>query len=644
MKERKKGISLIVLVITIVVIIIIATVVILTLNENNPVGRAREATFKSDLKTIEEEYAMYISNRSVESEGRFELDSLSASENRLEYNTKEGTEGSIYEVIPSAKKKYEGEFEIIKGELYYKGQAEDKLIWAKEVGIGIIPYIIIEGELVSSNVNIELVTGSGSIVIPSNVEVIGEGAFSNVEGLKEVVIPGTVKEIKKNAFANNNTLEKVIIEEGVEKIEENAFYSCKNLKEVQIADSVIEIGSSAFMYCSNLEKINIPNNLKEIPSYFIYYCPKIENIVIPDSVINIENGGFGYTNISSINISKNVTSIGTSAFVNCNKLEKVNIDSENKSFKYENGILYDLNKGEVKFIANSKLNSEVFEFPYGVKIANLGGGITNNKIKVIKIIKIPETVTSISFYDFAFLSNLEDIEIAEGNNVYQKIGNGVYNKDENNKILYYYLKDEKNVILEEGIKEIASYAFMYNKELESIELPDSLKIINNQVFNGCSKLNNIKIGKNLSNINGMSFYNIPVDTNIEISPTNNYYIFENGMILTKDRKKLVREITTNNEDVEIPYGIEEIGDYAFHYCINLKNVIIPNTVKKIGNSFNHCDALEKIEIPSSVESISSNCFNYSLNLKEIVIHKKKGEITGSPWGCVYGDRGVTWDE
>ena len=49
-------------------------------------------------------------------------------------------------------------------------------------------------------------------------------------------------------------------------------------------------------------------------------------------------------------------------------------------------------------------------------------------------------------------------------------------------------------------------------------------------------------------------------------------------------------------------------------------------------------------IPSSVESISSNCFNYSLNLKEIIIHKKKGEITGSPWGCVYGDRGVTWDE
>ena len=206
MSKGKRGISLIVLVITIAVIVIIATVVILTLNENSPVGRAREATFKSDMKTIEEEFTMYVSNKSVESKGKFELETLNAGEDNIIYNTKEGEGGNIYEVIPSAKKKYEGEFEIIKGELYYKGSSEGKLIWAKEIGIGIIPYIIIDGELVSSNVNIELVTGSGSIVIPSNVEVIGEGAFSNVEGLKEVVIPGRVKEIKKNAFAVNDII------------------------------------------------------------------------------------------------------------------------------------------------------------------------------------------------------------------------------------------------------------------------------------------------------------------------------------------------------------------------------------------------------------------------------------------------------
>ena len=32
------------------------------------------------------------------------------------------------------------------------------------------------------------------------------------------------------------------------------------------------------------------------------------------------------------------------------------------------------------------------------------------------------------------------------------------------------------------------------------------------------------------------------------------------------------------------------------------------------------------------------------NLSEVVIHKKNdGTLTGSPWGCVYGDKAIIWD-
>ena len=57
---KKRGISLIVLIITIVVIIILAAVVILSLTRNNPVEKAQEATFKEDLKNIQNELAMYM--------------------------------------------------------------------------------------------------------------------------------------------------------------------------------------------------------------------------------------------------------------------------------------------------------------------------------------------------------------------------------------------------------------------------------------------------------------------------------------------------------------------------------------------------------------------------------------------------------
>ena len=52
---EKKGISLIVLVITIIVIIILAVAVILSIANNNPIEKAKEARFKNDVKTMQEE-------------------------------------------------------------------------------------------------------------------------------------------------------------------------------------------------------------------------------------------------------------------------------------------------------------------------------------------------------------------------------------------------------------------------------------------------------------------------------------------------------------------------------------------------------------------------------------------------------------
>ena len=90
--------------------------------------------------------------------------------------------------------------------------------------------------------------------------------------------------------------------------------------------------------------------------------------------------------------------------------------------------------------------------------------------------------------------------------------------------------------------------------------------------------------------------------------------------------------------------VKEIANHAFHGQNKMTDIVIPNTIEKIGRSFNHCNMLEKIEIPSSVTSIHIDCFSNSSNLKEIRVHKKKGSIIGSPWGCIYGDKAIIWDE
>lgn len=65
-------------------------------------------------------------------------------------------------------------------------------------------------------------------------------------------------------------------------------------------------------------------------------------------------------------------------------------------------------------------------------------------------------------------------------------------------------------------------------------------------------------------------------------------------------------------------GITEIPDYAFLGCNNLRKVILPKTIRKIGfQAFSECTALEEINFPDGLEDIGSNSFTYCRNLKDV---------------------------
>ena len=124
MKE-KKGISLITLVITIIVIIILVAAVILTLNNNNPIENAKEATFKSDVKTVQSELTMYISKQTADTLGGFKAEEL---------NLSETTTPKIEEILTSIKSSgLEGKVEVQNGKLVYTGTIEKEEKWFKEI-------------------------------------------------------------------------------------------------------------------------------------------------------------------------------------------------------------------------------------------------------------------------------------------------------------------------------------------------------------------------------------------------------------------------------------------------------------------------------------------------------------------------------
>ncbi len=86
------------------------------------------------------------------------------------------------------------------------------------------------------------------------------------------------------------------------------------------------------------------------------------------------------------------------------------------------------------------------------------------------------------------------------------------------------------------------------------------------------------------------------------------------------------------EEVDISYGIEEIGDYAFYSSMALKKINIPNSVVTIGEqAFLVCESLTEITIPSSVTTMGSRVFGNNITVHVPWKEGKKPEGWADDW-------------
>ena len=313
-------------------------------------------------------------------------------------------EGNIYTVLKNSNKKYVDNFEVIKGELFYFAQNDKEKEWAQEIGIKVSPYIIIDGELMSSNTNLDLMDkATGTIIIPQNVTKIGDGAFRDLTGLRSIVIPGTVKEIGEYAFSGNPTLENVVIEEGVEKIGASAFRDCANLKKIRFPKSVTEIGIYCMCNCGSLDNVELPPNIICINAGTFERCSGLRNIKLPENLKKIDGFAFAYNLIEKIEIPDSVTEIYSNSFVGLYKLTEM-VLGDKSVYKYENGILMTKTGTDILFVSDSILkNTSTFYIPEGIKTygyyisayTNIKELVIPKSLKTIIIETLPNTIETI---------------------------------------------------------------------------------------------------------------------------------------------------------------------------------------------------------------------------------------------------------
>lgn len=105
-----------------------------------------------------------------------------------------------------------------------------------------------------------------------------------------------------------------------------------------------------------------------------------------------------------------------------------------------------------------------------------------------------------------------------------------------------------------------------------------------------------------------------------------------GNYSTWDTKKKTpwNNHTTSIKKVIIQPGVENIGDYAFDGCVNLKSITIPDSVLSIGNSvFTYCDSLTGIWVAEGNPNYSSDSVGVLFNKDKTVLIKAPGHISGN---------------
>lgn len=441
-----------------------------------------------------------------------------------------------------------------------------------------------------------------SITLPNSVKIIGNGAFQYTRNFTPINIPNQVEIIGDFAFYNCPP-KKLDLPSTLNSIGKYAFYGCAETK-LQIPSSVNNIGDGAF--CSMpIKEVTLPPNIKEISSKIFEDCKELTTVNITSNITSIGSAAFAGTKLSSIDIPESVTHIGDSAFYRCN-LTSLKLPSK----------LTEIGKCLLYF--NKNLTS--VNIPENVtNIGNRAFAICYN----IEEITIPEGVKNIGDSAFFQCHKLTDVKLPAD---LQNLGNSVF--DTCNGLISVTLPNTRN------ISTIPSGMFHKCVHLKTIKTPDSdpaqtdsmlsipngIKTIGENAFAECTQIKIVKIPESLESVLHMSFTGCDKLERYEVAPGSLYYSDDDGVLFSADGKTLVAYPFAKPSEYTIPENINEILDFAFYCNKNLRKISMSDNVEKIGNNaFSYCESLSNIIISKSLKEMGRSAFYKCKSLKEITL-------------------------
>lgn len=385
------------------------------------------------------------------------------------------------------------------------------------------------------------------VTLPAGLTNIGEYAFGGAQtgtGLTEITFPDSVTEIGANAFRNAKSLAKVTLGANVAYIGDNAFggtaiteltYAANAAfgaqgpfrgltaaASVTFDDSVTTFPAKLFEDWTGLSSVSL-GGVTQLPANAFDGFENLSSVTL-EAITTIGDYAFRGTALTEVTIPAGVTSIGNGAFANCASLAKVNYNAAAATAP---------NSANNAFAGCTALASVV-----------IGEGAA-----------VPD-------YFFQNLTSLTSADISKAESIgisaFQNTSLTALSTGSVKEIGKSAFQGAKiaELTVGEALESIGYNAFAGNTELtkviwnataaETIYEASGAGLVR-AIFNDCAKLATVEVGENVKSLPD--------------------YFLPNNTLVTK---------------IDLPAGIESVGDSAFNGCTELAEISNANTLQTIG--------------------------------------------------------------
>lgn len=478
-------------------------------------------------------------------------------------------------------------------------------------------------------------------------------AFYNTPNLTSIKLPNRMTALGKYMFANSS-IANITFPSDLNLIGEGAFVNCKNLKTIVMPNTVTEVEMLAFSGCTSLESVTLSSQLTAIPDYLFAAASKGTGTTSNGSSSgggNINDGGIpivppsGKANKTPQYKDDPVSNNNSDVAVGL--LEDVESCTALKSIIIPAGVV---TIGKYAFRGCTAMATVSFEATDTLRslgdYAFMDTGIT--------AFNMPNSVISIGIYQFAGCENLVSLTISSSVTVIPEgMCDKQYRTDNIEASQLQPCSSLTAIVIPDGITAIGKYAFRKTTALTSVTFEEGSAIttIAESAFEGSaiktldlSKATASKITLDafafraalLETVNlpfsvkslGTAFIGCDTIKKFEIEDDgdayldNNYFNVdaESLVVYNADRDE-IRLYAGNAEEFVIPDGVTKIYYNAFRSNTTLKKVTIPKSVRYIEDAaFAFCTNLAQVIIPDDAEllQIGFRAFAFS-GLKEISI-------------------------